>query len=85
MSLGNRFSGKELKRIRKEAGYTQAEIAVRVGISRETVSAIENEQPGAINSIELGVIKKWWKACHQRVTRETKNGFVAYINSFFNF
>jgi DNA-binding XRE family transcriptional regulator len=85
MSLSERFSGQELRRIRKEAGYTQAEMAARVGISRETVSAIENEQPGAINSLEMSVIKQWWKACHQRVTNETKSGFVNYIQSFFNF
>ncbi|TDF38552.1 helix-turn-helix domain-containing protein [Alteromonadaceae bacterium M269] len=85
MSLRDRFSGQELRRIRKEAGYTQAEMAVRVGISRETVIAIENEHPGAINSLELGVLKLWWKACHQRVTQETKTGFVTYIQSFFNF
>jgi HTH-type transcriptional regulator/antitoxin HipB len=40
MSRRKKFSGAQLKALRKEAGYTQEELAYRVGISRETVPVI---------------------------------------------
>eukprot|EP01025_Chloroclados_australasicus_P025887 TRINITY_DN25759_c1_g1_i1.p2 TRINITY_DN25759_c1_g1~~TRINITY_DN25759_c1_g1_i1.p2 ORF type:complete len:117 (+),score=3.32 TRINITY_DN25759_c1_g1_i1:73-423(+) len=58
MSRRKKFSGAQLRALRKEAGYTQEEIGIRVGISRETVSAIENERPETINSIGVEVISK---------------------------
>jgi putative transcriptional regulator len=36
-SLGNR-----LREVREERGWTQAELAARIGVSRKTVNTIEN-------------------------------------------
>ena len=47
------FSGKELKKLRKEAGFTQKLLAGKIGISRETVVAIENEHPKTIGSLNI--------------------------------
>lgn len=44
--------GKSIRRLRKEQGLTQAELAVRVGISRATLSGIENN-----TILELGIRK----------------------------
>lgn len=44
--------GRTIRRLRKERGFTQAQLAAQVGISRATVSGIEN------NTIaELGIRK----------------------------
>ena len=40
-----KFDVEILKVMRKEAGFTQAEIAKAIGISRETVVAIEKCSP----------------------------------------
>lgn len=78
------FSGKKLKEMRKESGFTQAELAIRLGISRETVIAIENEHPGTIDSLALGTLKKWWKVCNQRISQQSRNDFVEYVKNFLN-
>ncbi|WP_150303195.1 helix-turn-helix domain-containing protein [Pseudomonas saliphila] len=44
--------GKTIRRLRKERGFTQAELATQVGISRATVSGIENN-----TVLELGIRK----------------------------
>lgn len=44
--------GKTIHQLRKERGLTQAELAAQVGISRATVSGIENN-----TIVELGVRK----------------------------
>lgn len=76
------FSGQKLREMRKEAGYTQIDLAKRLGISRETVIAIEREHPGTINSIELQVINKWWKVCSQSISQSTKQDFIDYVKGF---
>lgn len=78
------FSGKKLKEMRKESGYTQVELAVRLGISRETVIAIENEHPGTIDSLGVGTLKLWWKVCNQRISQQSRNDFVEYVKNFLN-
>lgn len=82
MDTVNTFSGKLLRGIRKEAGFTQAELARRVNISRETIIAIEKEHPRTIQSLELDIVRRWWKACHIKVSSQTKHTFVDYIMQF---
>jgi DNA-binding XRE family transcriptional regulator len=80
----NTFNGIELRHIRKEAGYTQAQVAERVGISRETVSAIENNQPAAIRTLEMDVIKKWWSMCKPSLTQIVVFRFKSYLAKYFS-
>ena len=77
------FSGKHLKNLRKEAGYTQQELATRLGISRETVVAIENEHKSSINSLKMDVVSDWWSFCKSKSSAETKASFKELLFSFF--
>ena len=77
------FSGKELRSLRKEAGFTQKEIAARIGISRETVVAIENEHPKTIDSLSLEVVNAWWIACRRSVSESSQLSFKAQVLRFF--
>ncbi|MCF2946902.1 helix-turn-helix domain-containing protein [Paraglaciecola aquimarina] len=85
MSRRKMFSGAQLKALRKESGYTQEELAQRVGISRETVSAIENEKPETMNSIGVEVISKWWSICRQKASEQTRESFFSTVMDYFGF
>lgn len=78
-----KFSGKELKSLRKEAGFTQVEIAKKIGISRETVVAIENEHPKTIDALSLEVVNAWWLICRQSVSESSQLSFKAQLLKFF--
>lgn len=85
MSKVEKFSGSELRALRQDAKFTQEELGRMIGISRETVNAIENERPGAINSIEAKVIKKWWASCRSKASAQTKESFVDFAMNYFGF
>jgi HTH-type transcriptional regulator/antitoxin HipB len=85
MSHKKMFSGAQLKSLRKEAGYTQEELAQRVGISRETVSAIENDKPETMDNIGVGVVSKWWSICRQTASEETRKSFISTVMEYFDF
>lgn len=85
MSRKKKFSGTQLKALRKEAGYTQEELALRVGISRETVSAIENEKPETMNNIGVEIISKWWSICRQKASQQTRESFFSTVMDYFGF
>jgi HTH-type transcriptional regulator/antitoxin HipB len=74
-----------LRNMRKEAGFTQKELAARIGISRETVSAIETGKPETLNSIEAEVISTWHIICRQGVTPDTGIEFLSHIIKYFGF
>lgn len=78
------YSGNTLKNMRKEAGYTQQQLADRIGISRETVVAIENSSPSKVGNIKMIVISRWWKVCKSKTTESTRTSFKSTINKFFN-
>lgn len=85
MSRRKKFSGIQLRALRKEAGYTQGDLAIRIGISRETVSAIENEKPETMNSIGVEVISKWWSVCRQKASEQTRESFFSTVMDYFGF
>ena len=71
-----------LKQVRKEAHgrFTQQELANRLGLSRETVVAIENCNLHTMQTLELATVGKWWKVCRQRgITQRTKERFIGLI------
>jgi DNA-binding XRE family transcriptional regulator len=74
-----------LRNIRNEAGFTQKELASRIGISRETLSAIEREVPETINSLEAEVISAWYIACRQGVTPDTGVKLLSHLVKYFGF
>lgn len=85
MGRKTKISGPLLRTLRQEAGYTQEALGKRVGISRETVSAIENEKPGSLNSIGAEVISMWYILCRQGATDHTQNRFFAHMMKYFGF
>lgn len=75
------IDGKYLKKLRTEAGLTQAELANRLKISRETVLAIEKNNPGSIESLELGLVRDWKDACKQ-APHVVVEEFVDHLKKF---
>lgn len=60
-----------LKTARVNAELTQAELAKLIGLSRETIIAIENNYDKTIENLSLFVISKWIKACGNKVAEST--------------
>jgi len=65
-----------LKALRKEAGYTQQDLALRLGVSRETVVAIEGAKRSSIDSLQLALLYKWWSVCKIKATLNTVDKFT---------
>lgn len=80
-----KISGPLLKALRRESGFTQEALGKRIGISRETVSAIENEKPETISTIEMDVISKWYAVCRQTASTDTQNRFFDHIMKYIGF
>ncbi len=57
------FDVEILKTMRKEAGFTQAEIAKAIGVSRETIVAIENAHPRAVEALSASNLEYWGNVC----------------------
>ena len=85
MSRRRKFSGVQLKALRKDSGYTQEELAGRIGISRETVSAIENDKPETMNNIAVELISRWWVICRQGASAQTRESFFSTVMDYFDF
>ncbi len=85
MSRRTKISGDLLRELRKEAQLTQADIAARIGISRETVSAIENDKRETIEALGAEVISKWHMICAQRASDNTRNKFFQHVMQYFGF
>jgi HTH-type transcriptional regulator/antitoxin HipB len=85
MAREKKVSGSLLRAMRKESGLTQKDLATRIGISRETVSAIENEKIEAIRSIGADVISSWYIICRQGASNQTRTKFFSHIMQFLGF
>lgn len=85
MSRRTKISGVLLRELRKEASLTQVDLAMRIGISRETVSAIENDKRESIEAIGAEVISKWHMICGQRASATTNNKFFEHVMKYFGF
>lgn len=77
------YMGKELKALRVEAKFTQQQLADKLCISRETISAIENEHSGTMGALSLEVIKNWWAICRQEIPQATQLSFISSILRLF--
>lgn len=73
-----------LKQVRLDAEFTQKELGERIGVSRETVIAIENLHPGTVDALKMNVITKWWVSCKFAAPLETKNLFSAIVKKAFS-
>lgn len=73
---------RNLQKARKAAKLTQEELARAIGVSRETVNAIENVRPSTVNSLELLTLKKWKMACSNIAGRDVVTVVSHQINEF---
>ncbi|MGS2719452.1 helix-turn-helix domain-containing protein [Paraglaciecola aestuariivivens] len=85
MSRRTKISGHLLRELRKEADLTQADLATRIGISRETVSAIENDKRETIEALGAEVISKWHMICAQSASAATRHKFFQHVMQYFGF
>jgi len=81
-----KFDGAELKKMRKaiRPKVTQEDMADILGISRETVSHIENNKAAAIRGLSLETILKWHSYCRSRLPRQNSNEFIEYVKRIFS-
>jgi DNA-binding XRE family transcriptional regulator len=82
MAIKYRVNGEELRRHRKFAGLTQAQLAPIIGISRETVSAVENEKPETIDNISWVTVMRWKNECKKRALKKDRQTITEYFKSF---
>ncbi len=76
--------GKVLRELRKDTGLTQAQFGARIGLSRETVSSIENNHPGAINSITVQTLTRWRQECENKASRDLLKRFSDHLRKVLN-
>ncbi len=72
-----------LKSMREEAGFTQAELASRLSVSREKISAIENYHVGTIDTLEQRLLERWWSVCRSKAHNTTKELFILFLKRAF--
>jgi DNA-binding XRE family transcriptional regulator len=79
ISLPPSFDGMQLRALRREAGLTQQQLADELCMSRETIVAIENNRPSAIEGLRLKTIQRWCCACRPYVRYQTLETFTKYL------
>lgn len=79
LNLKLRFDGSHLKALRKTTPYSQERMAELLDLSRETVSAIENNKDHAIRNLSIEMVNKWQHVCESHVDANTKQSFVGHL------
>lgn len=72
-----------LRDLRLESGFTQQQLASRLNLSRETISAVENAKPETIDALAVETIAKWWSICRTKANESTRSRFVSQLMGFF--
>ncbi|WJG08068.1 helix-turn-helix domain-containing protein [Aliiglaciecola sp. LCG003] len=85
MSRRKKFEGTVLRELRKKSGFTQEEWAQKVGLSRETISAIENNKPGTIEHLSMEVMRKMYEISSSRIDDAHKHSFMEKVICYFGF
>jgi DNA-binding XRE family transcriptional regulator len=73
----------DLKQMRLDSGLSQKALGEQIGISRETVLAIEKKHTGAMNTLEMDVVKLWFRTCKSTATAPLLARFKKGITAFF--
>lgn len=73
----------DLKQMRLDTGLSQKALGEQIGISRETVLAIEKKHAGAIKSLEMDVVKLWFRTCKNKANSPLLARFKRGITAFF--
>jgi transcriptional regulator with XRE-family HTH domain len=81
--LKEMINGEQLRKLRKEAGFSQQKLAEKLGLTRETINKIENNNAASINALELGKLQDWWMVCSLNVSISSQKSFKQYILNLF--
>lgn len=73
------IDGARLKQLRTESGVTQAQMAEHLGISRETIIAIEQNKPGSIDKLSFEKVNNWGRFCRAKVSISTFEDWKLYL------
>lgn len=71
--------GTKLRQLRVDSGVTQIQMAQKLGISRDTIIAIEKNVPGTIAKLSFEKVNDWGRYCRSRVARSTYEEWVNYL------
>lgn len=77
----DKFDGAFLRKIRKQAGLTQAELSRKLGISRDTIIAVEKSRDGTIDDLGIVTVRDWIEACEE-APYATVSEVMDYVKSF---
>ena len=78
------IDGAELKKLRVDAKITQQEMADKLGLSRETIIAIEKNQSGSIEKLAIEHVNIWGRFCRSRVTASRYQLWLNYLKKLLN-
>lgn len=70
-----------MKTLREEKGLTQIQISEALGISRETVIAIEKSHAQTISTIEYPLMRDWFRLCADRASTVTRDAYWALLKT----
>ena len=85
MSRRKHVDGKLLRALREEAGFTQAVLASRLGVCRETIVNIENGRVETLRALPIDLVGRWWDVCGYNASKTLKDQFYQDIMDFFKF
>jgi HTH-type transcriptional regulator / antitoxin HipB len=85
MGRRHKFDGKLINQLRNTTPYSQIDMSELLGVSRETISAIENEKQGTIDNISIDTIRRWHEICEKYTDAETEFNFKVFITKYFGF
>ena len=74
-----------LRDLRKDCGLTQEQLAVRLSVTRDVISHIENCHEQQMNAMAADFELAWWRACKSAAKPETRARFRAFIDKIFGF
>ena len=78
------YNGTILKKARKKTKMTQEQFAQRMGMSRQTINKIENNDQKAIEGLKLKTVQKWHTVCKSHMSQEMHNEFLGSLLNFLN-
>ena len=75
--------GTRLKNLRKLSTVTQDEMAKQLGISRQTVMAIESNTPEALDDLSFEKVNQWGRVCRNRIARLKLQEWIGDLKKIF--
>ena len=77
------IDGTRLKNLRKLSTVTQDEMAQQLGISRQTVMAIESNTLSALEELSFEKVNQWGRVCRNRIAKLKLQEWVGVLKKIF--